>query len=104
MELFHDATEYFIIFVNKSRNVISENKLFHERLRDELTGVAEFILVGAGWDVGLTWSIPSLLCVDPQSEKMYDQESVLSCAVGQDQGIVSGGAQGRRGISCVNPL
>ena len=43
-----DATEYFIILVNESRNVISENKLFRERLRDELTGIAEFILVGAG--------------------------------------------------------
>ena len=26
--------------------MISENKLFHERLRDELTGIAEFIF---GW-------------------------------------------------------
>ena len=28
--------------------MISENKLFRERLRDELTGIAEFILVSAG--------------------------------------------------------
>ena len=48
-----DVSWHFIIFVNKSRNVISENKLFRERLRDKLTGIAELFLVSAEWVVCL---------------------------------------------------
>ena len=56
----HEATEYFIIFVNKSRNVISENKLFANGLAGSNNDRAKLFLVSAEWVVGLTKSIPSL--------------------------------------------